>query len=361
MPAGFRRRFHFSGNPVNQALSYWTGTETVTNSYPPLVSWVTPWRLSAYNRSILNLMKFRLLATIMALLASAHTARVQAMFPPETDNAALRYWFALAEVLEPPDDDATQHLFGETITGRVAWDEAKLGPILDSNLDALRTMQRATKLPVCNWGFDDFRRGAATPVWFPMRARLLSHLNELEGIREMAHGDSRAAVNTWLAGVHFGQDVSRSGPVIAALVAHAIILDNLHPLRDSARQGKLNEEQKTELSVVVKAMPEDGFDWGAAWGVEFAIGDQFLQKSRTTGKPESDDRIRAYEEYMLAAQAALREPPAEAKSRIANLESKLRRLGKVEQNLIPSLRGTNEARILLATAHQELMQALSTK
>jgi hypothetical protein len=306
----------------------------------------------------LNAMKFRLLATIMAVLASAHTARAQAMFPPETDNAALRYWFASAEVWEP--DDATRDLFGGTITGRVAWDEAKLGPILDSNLDALRTMQRATKLPVCNWGFD-YRNGSRTPIWFGMRARLLSHLNALQGIREMAHGDSRTAVDTWLAGVHFGQDVSRSGPMIAAMIAYAIILDNLQPLVDSAQQGKLNEEQKTELSVIVKTMPEDGFDWGAAWGVEFAIGDQFLQKSRTTGKPESDDKIRAYEEYMLAAQAALREPPAEAKSRIADLESKLRRLGKVEQNLIPSLRGTNEARMLLATAHQELIQALSTK
>jgi hypothetical protein len=221
-------------------------------------------------------------------------------------------------------------------------------------------MQLATKLPVCHWGFD-YRNGAATPVWFLMRARLLSHLNELQGMREMAHGDSRTAVDTWLAGAHFGQDVSRSGPVIAALVAHAIILDNLHPIRDSARQEKLNEEQKTGLSVVVKAMPEDGFDWGAAWGVEFAIGDQFLQKSRTAAKPESNGNIRAYDEYMLAAQAALREPPAEAKSRIADLESKLHRLGKVEQNLIPNLRGTNETRILLATAHQELMQALSTK
>jgi hypothetical protein len=308
----------------------------------------------------LNPTKFRLLATIMVVLAGAHTARAQATFPPETDNAALRYWFALAQVLEPADDDATQHLFGETVAGRLAWDETKLGPILDSNRDALRTMQQATKLPVCNWGFD-YRNGAVMPPWFAMRARLLSHLNELQGIREMAHGDSRTAVDTWLAGVHFGQDVSHGGPVIAALIAHAIVLDNLHVLRDSARQGKLNEEQKTELSVVVKTIPEDGFDWGAAWGLEFAIGDQFLQKSRTTGKPESDDKIRAYEQYMLAAQAALRESPAEAKSRIADLESNLGRLGKVEQNLIPSLRATNEARIRLATAHQELMQALSTK
>ncbi len=210
-------------------------------------------------------MKFRLLATIMAILASAHTARAQAVFPPETDNAALRYWFALAEVQEPPDDDATRHLFEATFAGQVAWDEAKLGPILDSNLDALRTMQRATKLPACNWGFD-YRNGGTIPLWFGMRVRLLSHLNALQGIREMAHGDSRTAVDTWLAGVHFGQDVSRSGPVIAALIAHAIILDNLHPLRDSAREGKLNKEQKTELSVVVETIPEDGFDWGDGMG-----------------------------------------------------------------------------------------------
>jgi len=305
-------------------------------------------------------MKFRLLATMMAVIASAHIIRAQAMFPPETNNAALRYWSALAEVREPPDDDATQHLIEETVAGRVAWDEAKLGPILDSNRDALQTMQRATKLPVCNWGFD-YRNGATFPTWFGVQAGLLSHLNELEGMREMAQGDSRTAVDTWLAGVRFGQDISRSGPVIAALIAHAIILDNLNPLRDSAQQGKLNEEQKTKLSVVVKAIPEDGFDWGAAWGVEFAIGDQFLEESRTADKPESDEKIRAYEEYMLTAQAALREPPEEAKSRITDLEFKLRRLGKVEQNLIPNIRVINEARIRLATARQELMQALSTK
>ena len=29
------------GGSVNQALSYWTSTETVTNSYPLLVSWLT--------------------------------------------------------------------------------------------------------------------------------------------------------------------------------------------------------------------------------------------------------------------------------------------------------------------------------
>src|SRR5438874_8680839 len=46
-------------------------------------------------------MKFRLLATLIVVLAGVGAARAQATFPHETDNAALRYWFALAEVREP--------------------------------------------------------------------------------------------------------------------------------------------------------------------------------------------------------------------------------------------------------------------
>src|SRR5258708_40076397 len=112
-------------------------------------------------------MKFRVLATVMAVLASAHTARAQAMFPPETDNAALRYWFALAEVWEPPDDYAARHLFGATFAGQVAWDETKLGPILYSSLVSLLTMQPGRKLPACNWRLH-YRNGAPTPVWICM-------------------------------------------------------------------------------------------------------------------------------------------------------------------------------------------------
>src|SRR6476660_5522183 len=90
------------GGSVNQALGYWTSTETVTNSYPLLVSWLT--RCDSWLTIVVSQpMKFRLLATIVAVLASAHLARAQATSPPETDNAALRYWFALAEVREPDD------------------------------------------------------------------------------------------------------------------------------------------------------------------------------------------------------------------------------------------------------------------
>jgi hypothetical protein len=330
------------------------------------------------NRRILILMRFRLLAATLVVLAIAGGARAQATFPSETKNAALRYWAAMAELREPiVDDDATMNLLSATFAGRAEWDEKKLGPLLDSNLDAIRTMQRATKLPECSWGFD-YRHEERTPGWFIMRARRLAQLNAYEGIREMAHGDSQAAVNTWLAGLKFGQDVSRSGPVIVALVAGAMVLDCLQPLRDSARRGKLSEEERKELSALVKAMPEDGFDWGLAWGVECATGEQSLEELQTSsnpkalyekygfsapkrGLPPTTVEIRAYEEYMLAAQAALREPPGKARARVDNLESKMRRLGEPEQLQATSFRQSNDARVQVATQREELMQALASK
>jgi hypothetical protein len=96
-------------------------------------------------------------------------------------------------------------------------------------------------------------------------------------------------------------------------------------------------------------MPEDGFDWAAAWGVEFAFGDGNLKEWRATrgqepaapGAPETGDQIRAWEEYMLAAQAALRQPPNEPQ--IDDLESRLGHLAEVERILVLSVRQSNNA------------------
>lgn len=323
-------------------------------------------------------MKLRLLAAILGVLAAAGGAQAQATFPPETNNAALRYWTAMAQLREPiVDDDATLNLLSATFNRRVEWDEKKLGPLMDANLEAIHTMQQATKLPECSWGFD-YRHEERTPALFLMRARRLSLLNAYEGIRELARGDSKAAVHTWLAGLKFAQDVSRGGPVIVALVSGAMFLENLVPLSDSARQGKLSGEEKKELSPFVKALPEDGFDWGLAWGVECAAGTQALEKVRTSsnpkalyekegmtaptrGLPPTADDIRAYEEYMLAAQSALREPPANAKARAADLESKRSHLREPGQLQATHFRQSNEIRVRLATQREELMQALASK
>jgi len=49
-------------------------------------------------------------------------------------------------------DMPTQKLIEKTVAGETAWSEMTLGSILDTNAEAIRTMQRATKLPECDWG-----------------------------------------------------------------------------------------------------------------------------------------------------------------------------------------------------------------
>lgn len=314
---------------------------------------------------------------ILAMLASTSGTRTQVKHPPETGNAALRYWTAFAEMQDPLADMEARKLIEKTVAGETAWSETTLGVVLDANADAIQTMQRATKLPECDWGLE-YSRGSQVPVTLFVRARALAGLNTVEGMRRMAKGDSQGAVNTWLAGIHFSQDVARGGPLVFTLVAMRMMLPNLRALNERTIKGQLSEAQKKEVYAAVSALPEDGLDWRGAWGLEDATGEQFLEELRTSknpgagyegmgmpvpekGIPPTMQEIQGYREYMLAVLAALREPPAKAKALIDGLESKRRAFGEVEQNLIPNPQGINAARIELTTARTELIQTLSSK
>jgi len=323
-------------------------------------------------------MRFRILAIILVLVAGAGRMRAGEKYPPETKNAALRYWMAFAEMQDSSADQATQELLEKTVTGKAAWDEAKLAPILDANSDAIQMMQRAAKLPDCDWGLE-YSRGPRASIAYAPRARALARLNTLEGMRQMAKGDSQSAVNTWLAGIRFSQDLAHGGPLIFALMAKSALLPDLRALGDAARNGQMSETQKEQVFTVVKALPEDGLDWGSAWGIESTTVEQLLHELQTApdpsaaytaimgdpapkqGLPPTSQDVQEYREYMLAVQAALREPPMKAKTRLDDLQRRKDSLGEVEQNAIPNPQKSNAARIEIMTARAELMQALAAK
>ena len=165
--------------------------------------------------------------------------------------------------------------------------------------------------------------------------------------------------------------------MIHALVASAMLMDELHALANYAGPGKLAEAQREELYVAVKAMPEDGFDWGVSWGVETAMAEEWLGKLRTMddpsgyykgigmpvpkGVPPSEQDVEKYSEFMLAAQVALREPPDKAKPLLEDLESRERKLSQVLQLRIVDPVKCNEARGKVAEAREHLLQVLSAK
>jgi hypothetical protein len=323
-------------------------------------------------------MRLRRLARILILLVSTCGVGSAAKFPAETKNAALRYWMAFAEMQDSSADKATQDLLEKTAAGEAAWDEAKLAPILDANSDAINMMQRATKLPECDWGLEYGRLWKASIAYAP-RARALARLNTLEGMRELARGDAQSAVNTWLAGIRFSQDLAHGGSLIFALMAKSVLLPDLRSLTQAARNSQLNDAGKREVFTAIRALPEDAFDWGSAWEIESVSTEDLLHELQTAsdagadykaimekpapkhGLPPTNEDIQKSREYMLAVAGALREPPATAAHVIDGLQHKRAALGEVALSMTPNPQGVNAARIEVMTARAELMRALGVK
>src|SRR5437879_10793500 len=209
----------------------------------------------------------RLKVAAVFVLISAVAGWGQTKLPPETKNAALRYWLAFADLQDLPTDKATGELLEKTAAGEAAWDEAKLGPILDKNETAIWRMQRATKLPECDWGLE-YDLGPRASIAYVPKARVLARLNTLDGMRLAAKGESQKAVETWLAGIRFSQHLTKGGTLIFSLVAKMGLISNFHALTQAAQSGALSGGQKKQIEAGVRALPETGLDWGEALGYE---------------------------------------------------------------------------------------------
>ncbi|MSO23839.1 MAG: hypothetical protein EXQ58_11470 [Acidobacteria bacterium] len=109
-------------------------------------------------------MKPGVLLLIFLMAVNAQWDHAQLKSPVESRNAALRYWMAFADMQDLPADKTTQDLLEKTAAGKAAWDEARLGPILNSNGEALQTMQHAARLPDCDLGLE-CGRGPRAPTF----------------------------------------------------------------------------------------------------------------------------------------------------------------------------------------------------
>lgn len=323
-------------------------------------------------------MSIKIPFAILFALATAGATWGQVKTPTETRNAALRYWQAFAELKDPPADQGIQMEMQKVLSGEEPWNEAKLGAIVVANEIALGIMQRATKLPECEWGVE-YNRGPEASIAFVPRAHVLGRLNTLHGIREMAQGHPQAAVDAWLAGIRFSQDLMKGGSLIFALTAKSVLLQEFQPLTIEAKEGRLSRAQKKQLYAAVKALPEDVFDWSLAWEMDEAGADVFFAEMQRTQNPTglyerlmgepapkgcvppSSQQVKLYHEYMADVTLALRLPPETTKQRLAELDAKAKGICEAIRNSIPSPQQVNLARIEIITAREALLQTLQTK
>jgi hypothetical protein len=321
-------------------------------------------------------MSIRLCFAGLCLFVAAGGVLGQVKPPPETRNAALRYWQAFSELKDPPADQVIQQQMQKVLSGEAPWDEVNLGGVVAANEIALGILQRATKLSDCDWGVE-YSRGPQASIAFVSRAHVLARLNTLQGIRQMAKGQSQAAVETWIAGLRFAQDLTKGGSLIFSLTAKSVLIQEMHTLTAEAKQKRLNGTQKKQVYAAVNALPDDGFDWGLSWELDSDAADVFyaeMQRSQNPAAlfeslmgvpapkgcvPPSAQQMKLYHEYMNEVTSALRLPPPATKQRLAKLDLPAKNICEAIRVSIPSPQRVNDARIEIIATRKELLDALA--
>jgi hypothetical protein len=326
-----------------------------------------------------NSMKHRLAIAMLTiccvLFAAASSVRGQAP-SREARNAALTYWQAFALMRDPPADKSTADLLDSVATGKSPWNEARLGSILDANEEAIQTMTRGTKLPDCEWGID-WELGPAAPIGHLAKARVLGRLNTLAGMRLAAGGHVPEAIATWLAGVRFARHVAQGGSLISLLSARAVLVSNLTALGDALRQNSAGQPDRKLVLAALSAVPETGFDWGAAMQREqdaLEVAVQQLARSSDLkssykammGQSAPADfslprasQMTAFRALMARATDALRLSPAAAAERLTNIEASKGTLNPFLAGSIPSLSRINAERMALKNLRDDTLKAAS--
>jgi hypothetical protein len=314
-----------------------------------------------------------LLAGIVAICMVAPAARSQEFKPPVTRNAALRYWIAFSLMQDPPADKATAGLLNQVASGKAEWNEEKLGPIIDANRAAILAMQRATRLPECDWGIE-MELGPAAPIPPYAKARVLGNLNVLYGMRQVAHHDMNGAVETWLAGVRFAEQLPHGMSLVGTVVGQTVLLANIHALDAEALRGGLDEKLKAEVAKAVRALPEYGLDWSEGWrfetyGMELAMKQmseaadpkQWYTEINGQAAPSpfvlpTAAELREFQKLMDDVSGAFNLSYPAAKEKLARIEPQIAQLNPTITWIIPNPSRSNERRAEVQAARQKLLE-----
>ncbi|MCU1256841.1 MAG: hypothetical protein JWM83_3140 [Candidatus Angelobacter sp.] len=319
--------------------------------------------------------RFSLLFSAFLFLCSASVS-AQSFTPPSNKNAALRYWMAFAEMTDRSADDATTKLLEGVLSGTANWDEQRLGPIVDENSAAVHTLQRATELPECNWGLE-YGRGAAMSIGHLPKARVLARLNALYGARQMARGDVAGAVNTWLTGLHFAQDVGKDVGLIGLLSAKPAFLANLHLLARAVQNGAVNTDIQKKIKLQLQKLPNGGLNWtdsikSEVWADEESLGylanaanfqetykEFFGQPPPQTAQPPSAEDIAGFRTYMNEVLAAFQQPDMQTQERLSAITVRTKSMNPAVQSIIPNYQKLADTRKQVSGDVQALNKALT--
>ncbi len=312
-----------------------------------------------------------LLIAIAALVVGA--AQAQSFKPPETRNAALRYWEAFAlmqdQSMEPGKDLKS---LTEIVNGATAWDE-QLSPLVDQNMQAIQIMQRGTLLPECEWGVD-YSAGSEAPMPQLAKARALARLNLLYGMRALARRDNAGTVTAFVAGIRYAQHLAQDGPIISILTATTVLRADFKIIEKAVASGQLDSQSKAKIYDAVHLLPKYGFDWAYSVRYEGFAEETALRQLAASSDPgalyqswmgeplpkafvlPSVTDIMELHSYSNDVANAFEMPADAAQERLNSLKVKLKNASSIVQQVVPNFARLNDARKRLETEREALQQ-----
>ncbi|HEY7403284.1 MAG TPA: hypothetical protein VIB39_07175 [Candidatus Angelobacter sp.] len=215
----------------------------------------------------MKILRFAALMMVSVAIASSN-ATAQNLKP--SDNAALRYWSAFAQI---QDAGITQEQGREAhaiLDGTAPYDDSKYRDIIEKNRPAVETMIRGTALPYCDWGME-FQMGPNAPVDYARKAGFLGRLNVFYAFHLLIGGDKDGAVRALQAGLRFSHDVANGGTLFATVVAQGLIVAHLQAAAGFQKVAGLSAAQRAALQKSIDQLGQDGLDWAGAMKREMEV------------------------------------------------------------------------------------------
>lgn len=186
------------------------------------------------------------------------------------DNAALQYYSAFLQMKDADLHDADVKELGEIIAGTKAYDDSKFGTLVESNAGAVETMMVGAGFSDCDWGLEALsgKLGWQTPVPYFWRARALGRLDILYALRAWGKGEQDKAVNALSKGMLFARHAASGGPLVPALIAKMLLVQQLSIVNRLADSGKFTAAQKETLKTALADLGSNGINWEAAVNTE---------------------------------------------------------------------------------------------
>lgn len=190
--------------------------------------------------------------------------------PPLSQNAALRYWSAFAEMQDSAISDQQAKELNLILDGTAPYSDLKYYELVEKNRAAVETMARGTTIPNCDWGVD-YALGSDAPVEYVRKALTLGRLNVLYAFHLFINVDKDGAVRALAAGVRFSHDVANGGTLFATLVAKNLLSTHIKAMTGALHVAQLSTAQKLVLQKALSQLSEEGLDWQSAVKREYEI------------------------------------------------------------------------------------------